>query len=69
MNLVLKNEYWMEFIKNNATQNAELKTQDETVLIEYSSPNTNKPIHLGHLRNNVLGYALAGILKQMDTMW
>lgn len=63
LNLVLKNEYWMEFIKNNATQNAELKTQDETVLIEYSSPNTNKPIHLGHLRNNVLGYALAGIFK------
>ena len=34
-----------------------------TVLVEYSSPNTNKPLHLGHVRNNLLGYSVANILE------
>ena len=37
------------------------------VLVEYSSPNTNKPLHLGHIRNNVLGYAVAQILEAVET--
>ncbi len=36
---------------------------DESILVEYSSPNTNKPLHLGHVRNNLLGYSVAEILK------
>ena len=39
------------------------KPEDLSVMVEYSSPNTNKPLHLGHVRNNLLGYAVAEILK------
>ena len=49
----------------NAEENYGIKTADESsplVMIEYSSPNTNKPLHLGHIRNNLLGNALANIV-------
>ncbi len=46
------------------TRNSKLETQAERVVVEYSSPNTNKPLHLGHLRNNFLGYAVAEILRE-----
>ncbi|HLT33455.1 MAG TPA: arginine--tRNA ligase, partial [Aquaticitalea sp.] len=39
------------------------KSDDKAVMVEYSSPNTNKPLHLGHIRNNLLGYSVAEILK------
>lgn len=60
-----------QFILNGLTQNAENpqfgftpKTDDSaSVMVEYSSPNTNKPIHLGHIRNNLLGYSVSQILK------
>jgi arginyl-tRNA synthetase len=39
------------------------KTEDKAVMIEYSSPNTNKPLHLGHIRNNLLGYSVAKIIE------
>ncbi|MEJ6793300.1 MAG: arginine--tRNA ligase [Lacinutrix sp.] len=39
------------------------KTNDKAVMVEYSSPNTNKPLHLGHVRNNLLGYSVAEIIK------
>ncbi|MEE9409247.1 MAG: arginine--tRNA ligase [Polaribacter sp.] len=39
------------------------KEEDKAVLVEYSSPNTNKPLHLGHVRNNLLGYSVAEIIK------
>lgn len=61
LNLVLKNEYWVNYVLSPTAQISNPKS--EKILIEYSSPNTNKPIHLGHLRNNVLGFALAGIFK------
>ncbi|MCB0507635.1 MAG: arginine--tRNA ligase [Chitinophagales bacterium] len=61
LNLVLKDDFWISFI--TSTNKPTIPSKNETVLIEYSSPNTNKPIHLGHVRNNVLGYALAGIFK------
>jgi arginyl-tRNA synthetase len=37
--------------------------EDTAVMVEYSSPNTNKPLHLGHVRNNLLGYSVAEIIK------
>jgi arginyl-tRNA synthetase len=37
------------------------KSEDTAVMVEYSSPNTNKPLHLGHVRNNLLGYSVAEI--------
>ncbi|TAH09143.1 MAG: arginine--tRNA ligase, partial [Sphingobacteriia bacterium] len=39
------------------------KSSGKTIMLEYSSPNTNKPLHLGHIRNNLLGYSVAQILK------
>lgn len=61
LNLEISDNYWVDYVTNPTSQILNLKSQ--TVLIEYSSPNTNKPLHLGHVRNNVLGYALAGIYK------
>jgi arginyl-tRNA synthetase len=62
LNLSVDASYWTAFIADYDLQ-AVAPSIECTVLIEYSSPNTNKPLHLGHVRNNVLGYALAGIYK------
>ena len=48
---------WREMVRRLIDLNG------KTVMVEYSSPNTNKPLHLGHLRNNFLGYSVAQILK------
>ncbi len=67
LNLTVAGSCWLELLNNirqtphygitPVTENAPL------VMIEYSSPNTNKPLHLGHVRNNLLGYSLAEIMK------
>ncbi|MFA8433149.1 MAG: arginine--tRNA ligase [Marinifilaceae bacterium] len=67
LNLVIDNSYWISVL-NGAVQTPKFgfkpQSADETkVMIEYSSPNTNKPLHLGHIRNNLLGYSVAEILK------
>jgi len=65
LNLTVKNNYWVEFLQKNYT-NANFgkkNSADRRVMVEYSSPNTNKPLHLGHLRNNFLGWSVAEILK------
>ncbi|MEN8927945.1 MAG: arginine--tRNA ligase [Flavobacteriales bacterium] len=65
LNLEIDSSYWMEQL--NAileTKNYGLRSNSgKTYIVEYSSPNTNKPLHLGHLRNNFLGYSVAEILK------
>ncbi|MTG99157.1 arginine--tRNA ligase [Myroides albus] len=67
LNLVVSDSYYIEFF--NAIRNAEHfgfvtpTLGDKAVLVEYSSPNTNKPLHLGHVRNNLLGFSVAEILK------
>jgi len=65
LNLTVKNIYWFEFLeKNYADSNyGKKKPTGKKVMVEYSSPNTNKPLHLGHLRNNFLGWSVAEILK------
>ena len=65
LNLTVQNNYWVEFLqKNYADLNfGKKKNTGNKVMIEYSSPNTNKPLHLGHLRNNFLGWSVAEILK------
>ncbi|MEX1191631.1 MAG: arginine--tRNA ligase [Brumimicrobium sp.] len=66
LNIVLKPSYWLEELQNfHANKNFGLaaNSSGETYMVEYSSPNTNKPLHLGHLRNNFLGYSVAEILK------
>lgn len=64
-NLSIGDAYWTDFVKEVLTVESygQHAKKDETVLVEYSSPNTNKPLHLGHIRNNLLGYATAEILK------
>jgi arginyl-tRNA synthetase len=62
LNLEINPNCWIDFISNRQQSTDDIQ-QKEKILIEYSSPNTNKPLHLGHVRNNVLGYALAGIYK------
>ncbi len=65
LNLVLADRVWVELFQTIAA-NADYGFQPangQKVMVEYSSPNTNKPLHLGHLRNNFLGYSVAEILK------
>lgn len=65
LNLTVKDEYWTCFLLNNFNdvQYGEGRKSDYRVMVEYSSPNTNKPLHFGHLRNNFLGFAMSNILK------
>lgn len=66
LNLVVAQNYWVNFLsKNYSTTNFGFATHPthQKILVEYSSPNTNKPLHLGHIRNNLLGYAVSEILK------
>lgn len=65
LNLVIADEYWTGFLHANYNNPAFGKSQPngKKVMVEYSSPNTNKPLHLGHLRNNFLGWSTAAILE------
>ncbi len=67
LNIELSDSYFLEqFNGIYQTENygiAPLKADEKAVMVEYSSPNTNKPLHLGHIRNNLLGYSVAEILK------
>ena len=67
LNFSLSNHFWLnEFKDINKTANYGLKpakSSGKQMMLEYSSPNTNKPLHLGHVRNNLLGYSVATIMK------
>ena len=66
LNIVISDSFYTKFyneIKDNATFGFVSQNPDEAIMVEYSSPNTNKPLHLGHIRNNLLGYSVAEILK------
>ncbi|MBO6532984.1 MAG: arginine--tRNA ligase [Muricauda sp.] len=66
LNIVIEDSYYLDFFNSisNETDFGYVKSQsDDAVMVEYSSPNTNKPLHLGHIRNNLLGYSVAEILK------
>ncbi len=65
LNIKLKQIFWFNFLKENITnQNfGFVKKKTNKILIEYSSPNTNKPLHLGHIRNNLLGFSVSKILE------
>ncbi|WP_091309158.1 arginine--tRNA ligase [Flavobacterium terrigena] len=67
LNLVISDKYYLEYfnsIKNIEKFGFVAPTEGEkAVMVEYSSPNTNKPLHLGHVRNNLLGYSVAEIIK------
>ncbi len=67
LNLVISNEYWLGILgESYSNKNYGFKTvgeDAELVMVEYSSPNTNKPLHLGHIRNNLLGHSISEIVK------
>jgi arginyl-tRNA synthetase len=67
LNIVISDAYYLNFfngIKDNEQYGfVTPNPKDKAVMVEYSSPNTNKPLHLGHVRNNLLGYSVAEILK------
>src|SRR6478735_4708121 len=65
LNLTVTDSFWLSFIQDsyNDASFGQAKANGEKVMVEYSSPNTNKPLHLGHLRNNFLGRSIAEILK------
>jgi len=72
LNIVISDSYYIDFfnsIKDDATfgfvsaSANDTQTENKAVMVEYSSPNTNKPLHLGHIRNNLLGYSVAEIIK------
>jgi len=68
LNLVISDKYWLNFLaslnQNSKYGHAAPKSKEQ-IMVEYSSPNTNKPLHLGHLRNNFLGYSVSEILKAL----
>lgn len=67
LNLVVADDYFLDFL--NMAYHKEnygftsIPEKPQTIMVEYSSPNTNKPLHLGHIRNNLLGYAVSSILE------
>ena len=66
LNISMSNTFWLRFYEGMLSENQYgFGTPDSMprVMVEYSSPNTNKPLHLGHLRNIFLGYAVSNILK------
>ncbi|MCP2029583.1 arginyl-tRNA synthetase [Flavobacterium sp. HSC-32F16] len=71
LNIVISDSYYLNFfneIRDNnkfgyVTPSQSVGTDEKAIMVEYSSPNTNKPLHLGHVRNNLLGYSVAEILK------
>ncbi|AFR35704.1 arginine--tRNA ligase [Riemerella anatipestifer] len=64
LNLKIKNKYFIESFKAEERNFGIVTPKNQTVMVEYSSPNTNKPLHLGHIRNILLGYSVAQILKE-----
>lgn len=67
LNIVIADRYYLNFF-NEIRDNTKFgyvipNPEDKAIMVEYSSPNTNKPLHLGHVRNNLLGYSVAEILK------
>ena len=65
LNVVFSDAYFLNFFKETSDYSkfGKVTGEAETIMVEYSSPNTNKPLHLGHIRNILLGYSVAEILK------
>ncbi len=66
LNLSIENDFWITFLNDTLAETdfgIRKNANPKKILIEYSSPNTNKPLHLGHIRNNLLGYSVAKILE------
>jgi arginyl-tRNA synthetase len=68
LNLTISAAYYIDFLHHVATEDTfgkQISDQEsELIMVEYSSPNTNKPLHLGHIRNNLLGWSICKILEE-----
>lgn len=64
LNVKVKNQLFMDNFRSVSKNFSTIAKKNATVMVEYSSPNTNKPLHLGHIRNNLLGFSVAQILKE-----
>jgi arginyl-tRNA synthetase len=64
LNVKVKNQLFVDNFRSVSTDFDTIEKKNSTVMVEYSSPNTNKPLHLGHVRNNLLGFSVAQILKE-----
>ncbi|WET47377.1 arginine--tRNA ligase [Chryseobacterium indologenes] len=64
LNVKVKNQLFVDNFKSVHDGFSTIDKKNATVMVEYSSPNTNKPLHLGHIRNNLLGFSVAQILKE-----
>ncbi len=71
LNLVITDTYYLDFFNKIKDEEqygfVNVNEEEKSVMVEYSSPNTNKPLHLGHVRNNLLGYSVAEIIKASGT--
>ena len=67
LNIEFCNEYWLNALKNRFDEGIQVPKigDNKKIVVEYSSPNTNKPLHLGHVRNNVLGYSICQIFDSV----
>ena len=65
LNLTISDNYYTNFINSidNNLNFGKVESSNDTYIVEFSSPNTNKPLHLGHIRNNLLGYSISKILE------
>lgn len=65
LNISLADQHWIELVNTKLIDSSfgTFPANGKKIMVEYSSPNTNKPLHLGHIRNNLLGYSVAEILK------
>ena len=65
LNLTVSDTFYLDHLKESSAKDRLIEplTKGKKIMVEYSSPNTNKPLHLGHLRNNFLGWSVAQILK------
>ena len=67
LNIEISDAYYLNFFNSIKSDDqfgsVNVQPNDKAIMVEYSSPNTNKPLHLGHIRNNLLGYSVAEILK------
>jgi arginyl-tRNA synthetase len=62
LNFSIKQSVWLEYFNQSLNELLVLPSTGKTIMVEYSSPNTNKPLHLGHVRNNLLGVSVSNIL-------
>ena len=67
LNIVISDSYWLNFLNETLSQQQygfkAVNEDPKHIMLEYSSPNTNKPLHLGHVRNNLLGHSVSELLK------